>query len=398
MRWFNKPLEKIQERYKSIEGIKVYFNNDLPFMPKPEEVFFVEDHYHKELNDFIQQYKGEITSLLFHGRNGFDSSIFYYFPLRLEEDANLYNKILNYRYPSLSSTGFKMKKDAGIQKVYDDFLSYADDESRGILACGFLRYWGYDNDKQKFLFAYYPLTNTDNYDDLEEQCVAFVKRFNYEPVTLLPQPEYVHPNDDIYEFRYKGLQCSLDIPEDFYTNSENADNWFKIEDWEIAKEIKERIELLKERGFSNMVIKSLFEFEPEQKLSRLLITKDYRIFLPDYNNLEIIMHPLPKTVFFFFLKHPEGILFKHLIDHKNELMTIYQTISGKTNLDEMHRSINKIVDSTDNGVNEKCSRIREAFIREFDEELAKFYFVTGHRATVKRIALDRSLLIMEADI
>lgn len=55
----------------------------------------------------------------------------------------------------------------------------------------------------------------------------------------------------------------------------------------------------------------------------MVITKDYRILLPDYNDMEIKIEPLVKAVFLLFLKHPEGILFKHLPNYREELTGIY---------------------------------------------------------------------------
>ena len=133
-------------------------------------------------------------------------------------------------------------------------------------------------------------------------------------------------------------------------------------------------------------------------LSKLIVTSEYKIYLPDYNNLEIAMYPLPKAVFFLFLNHPEGILFKHLPDYRDELIAIYKRISGREKLGDMEKSINDVVNPTLNSINEKCSRIREAFIKHFDESIAQNYFITGERATPKKIALDRQLVVLEGEI
>ena len=44
------------------------------------------------------------------------------------------------------------------------------------------------------------------------------------------------------------------------------------------------------------------------------------------------------------------------------------------------------------GINEKCARIREAFVREFDDRLAEYYYVTGGRGCTKRVRLPRELV------
>lgn len=54
------------------------------------------------------------------------------------------------------------------------------------------------------------------------------------------------------------------------------------------------------------------------------------------------------------------------------------------------RTIQSIEDVTNpllNSINEKCARIRSAFVKEFDESLAKNYFVTGERGEAKKITL-----------
>ena len=50
------------------------------------------------------------------------------------------------------------------------------------------------------------------------------------------------------------------------------------------------------------------------KISRIRVTNQFKIILTDYENTEIKMGPLPKAVFLFFLRHPEGVMFSHLQD------------------------------------------------------------------------------------
>jgi hypothetical protein len=149
---------------------------------------------------------------------------------------------------------------------------------------------------------------------------------------------------------------------------------FPDEITKLIVEIQEKINRLRQSGINEMLLKSLFSFDTERKFSRMLITKDYRIILPDYNDMEIHLPPLPKAVFFLFLKHPEGILFKYLSNYRGELMNIYLKLSNRENLAKMAKSIDDIVNPTKNAINEKCSRIREAFVKEFDDELAQYYF------------------------
>ena|GEM_PF-3897913 len=55
----------------------------------------------------------------------------------------------------------------------------------------------------------------------------------------------------------------------------------------------------------------------------------------------------------------------------------------------------KRTDPLNNSINEKCARIREAFLLKFHEGLAENYFVTGKRGEPKMIKLSRDLIKWE---
>ena len=92
----------------------------------------------------------------------------------------------------------------------------------------------------------------------------------------------------------------------------------------LIREMKENIERLKQKGITGVVLKKIIQ--EMEKTSRLVVTTDFRIILKDFNNQEITMAPLPKAIFFLFLRHPEGISFKELIDYKDEIMHIYKVL------------------------------------------------------------------------
>jgi hypothetical protein len=107
------------------------------------------------------------------------------------------------------------------------------------------------------------------------------------------------------------------------------------------------------------------------------------------------MEPLVKAVYLLFLKHPEGILFKGLTDYREELLDIYKKLKPMGLNKRTIQSIEDVTNPLLNSINEKCARIRSAFVKEFDESLAKNYFVTGERGEAKKIALPRDLVIWE---
>ena len=137
------------------------------------------------------------------------------------------------------------------------------------------------------------------------------------------------------------------------------------------------------------------KLKKQVKLSRLTITKDYSIILSDYNDTEVKMEPLVKAVYLLYLKHPKGIAFKQLPDYRQELIDIYNELRP---LGLNSRSLQSIEDVTNpflNSINEKCARIRAAFVDKFDEHLAKNYFITGERGEAKKIILPQDLVVWE---
>lgn len=176
---------------------------------------------------------------------------------------------------------------------------------------------------------------------------------------------------------------------------ELAADYDKID--EIAKEIRERIEHLYSMGVSDYIIKQIVAL-PEPKLSPMLITEDFRIILTAYNNMEIEMPTLSKTLYLFYLRHPEGVMFKDLREYKLELSEIYRTISPREDMDKMETSIEDLVDSTKNSVNEKRSRIKSAFVGKFTDEIAVNYYIVGKGSESKKINFDRELITDKSGI
>jgi hypothetical protein len=108
--------------------------------------------------------------------------------------------------------------------------------------------------------------------------------------------------------------------------------------------------------------------------------------------MEIHLTPLPKAVYFLFLRHPEGILFKNLPDYYDELLDIYTQLTGRKCDKDITQSIKDVTDPTKNSINEKCARIKEAFVTKFHDDIAQNYFITGKRGEPKTITLPRDLV------
>lgn len=170
-------------------------------------------------------------------------------------------------------------------------------------------------------------------------------------------------------------------------------------------DIQHKLESVHLIGISEAIIAKFIK--PLPTLSMIVVTYDFHIILPDYGNMEIVMEPLVKAVYILFLRHPEGIMFKNLYDYREELEIIYRCVRSKKNqidrlLDspsspQISKSVDSLCNPTKNSINEKCTRIKEAFILKFSDYLAQNYYITGSKATVKKISLPRSYVYWEKE-
>lgn len=113
------------------------------------------------------------------------------------------------------------------------------------------------------------------------------------------------------------------------------------------------------------------------KLSRLIITEDYRFILADYQK-EIELQPVHKAVYLLFLAHPEGIEFKRLADYRDELTKYYTATAKGLDRDKIIEGVDHLVNPLDNAINEKCSRIKKTFLDMMDEYTASYYIISSH--------------------
>ena len=184
---------------------------------------------------------------------------------------------------------------------------------------------------------------------------------------------------------------------------------------ERALEVKRLVGQLQAEGRSDLLLKALgvplleeLRIEAAKgKLSRLLITKDYRFILEDYNRQEVELQPVHKAVYLLFLAHPEGIEFKQLSDYREEITRYYMATAKLMDKEKIIEGVDHLVNPLDNAINEKCSRIKKVFLDMMDEYTASYYIISSHTQRhvagssriwfqrLKVITLPRELVIYE---
>ena len=184
---------------------------------------------------------------------------------------------------------------------------------------------------------------------------------------------------------------------------------------EIAAELSQLVRDLVAAGRNDLLLRSIGVSVLEElrieaaksRLSRLLITKDYRIILVDYDNKEVEMTPVHKAVYLLFLNHPEGIEFKKLSEYRDELLQYYMATARLMDKQTIIESVDMLVNPLNNSINEKCSRIKSIFLNMMDQYTANYYIISGHTQKhfagsskiwyerLKNIKIPRELVVRE---
>jgi len=184
---------------------------------------------------------------------------------------------------------------------------------------------------------------------------------------------------------------------------------------EIAEELSQLVRELVAAGRNDLLLRSIGVSVLEElrieaaksRLSRVLITRDYRIILVDYDNREVEMTPVHKAVYLLFLNHPEGIEFKKLSDYRDELLGYYMATAKLMDKQTITESVDMLVNPLNNSINEKCSRIKSIFLGMMDQYTANYYIISGHTQKhfagsskiwyerLKNIKIPRELVIRE---
>lgn len=392
----------------------IAFKN-LPFEPEKRQVIYVENQYDERINTFIKRNYEQIK-WAFKQAN-FD---FVYLPMFFNDEETR-EKILYYA-PYLTS----------------DIIEKAELRSSYLL-----RYMCHIENKEKitpsFLFA--PSKEDDEWifqgqsiDIAEDEDVRFIKgidrlvfdieeelarnqqkserRFDEDKENVVrfslvdgneqnsSKAEYSSTPDmrdklGKWLFRKKNkLEEEEDKGKTYEPSTSTLDDINEEDVRDSLEELERNIERLRLLGIP---LSAIAEFVARyETVSRLLLTNDLRILLPDYNNREVEMGPLYKAVYFLFLNHPEGIVLKHLEEYHRELVNYYLQTSQKKELTpRMIDSINSLEYPGNNSINSTLSRIKQYFKCTIDEHLAKNYYIVGRPGEPYKIALDNIIVEWE---
>lgn len=307
---------------------------------------------------------------------------FVYLP-RITEDMN-FRKIYLYFKPDATEQEIMFFS----HRLQDrDLLEYIDEDLRGVSRKpGLIQYMGRDWDEDGFYtFSFEPLPEElsqilyyQEDDGLELVIKAYIRQ---------------HSRSGMNDFSSSDIL----VPS---ANSISASNTTE-ETEDLLGEAQRLIERFRRAGIEGFALTQLMSTLSEKKpaLSRLRV-KGNRFYLMDYkeedgNEMEVKMPALSRVIYNLYLNHPEGIAFRNLAEHRQELLGLYSIYTGREDSDEVEASIDDLINPESNSISEKCSRIRKAFRDKMDDSIARNYYIDGKQGEAKRIALPQNLIIWE---
>jgi hypothetical protein len=329
-----------------VSGISIKVNMKLPYHPAIDEIFYVEGKHTIKIERWRIEYFSDIIKESLSNPKEYIEGYF-----------SLIVQLLD---TPILWKGFSEQQQAELKGDIVDSFCFAD-------------YVDLGRDIPPSLFVYHSKLKDGSYKfqqfEVGEKCIW---------ETLMEAFAYIDYRDRTFASAYDKYTISFNERDEIIKQMQQCARRL-LEMGMSEEDIEENI--FQSRDFLLLVVKGNLDIELHQKKGKLftMVTK-------------VNLSPLDKAVYLLFLRHPEGINFSYLSDYRAELMDIYRKLMYYRTTASMQRSIEDVTDPTKNSINEKCARIRRAFVDILGNYLAPAYCITGTRGEVKKITLDRNLV------
>ena len=319
----------------------------LPYQPSIDEILYVEGRHTIKIDRWrVEYYKDIINESLSNPREYTDG--FFSFILDILDNPSLW-------------TGFTAEQQSAMRTEIVDSFSFVDCSlsTRKILPSLFVYHSKQGN--YKYRFQQFVIGNKGMAETLKEVL-------------------------DYMDFKDRSLAAEFE-----------SQSKFPSERDVIVEQMQNCAHKLLEIGMNrDEIIENLFNSKPMQHM-KVLKNGDILLQGTEFGEAKINLPPLDKAIYLLFLRHPEGINFSYLPDYREELMDIYKKLMKYRTTVSMLKSVEDVTDPTKNSINEKCARIRRAFVDALGNYLALSYYITGNRGEAKKIVLDRSYVWWETE-
>ena len=130
---------------------------------------------------------------------------------------------------------------------------------------------------------------------------------------------------------------------------------------------------------------------------RVLVNGDMKIVLPEYDEMEIEMPAMCRTLYILFMKLRKqgdgGLVLRNIDEYREEILDIYGLVKPGANDQRVRKTVENLCNPFSDSLNQMISRTNRC-VRSviLDKELAKQYIIAGNRGEEYGIALDPQYL------
>jgi hypothetical protein len=387
---------------------------DLPFEPEFRQVIYVENQYDERTNKIIKENYDQLK-WLFKRAN----LELIYLPMFFNDEETR-ERVLYYA-PYLTSEIIEKAELRSSHLL--GYMSHLENKEKIVPSLLFAPH----KNEEEWIFEgisidFEPSKPIDSLQILEDIISDIEDEYNpaelYSPLRTITEEPFIDATEEScskpskVEYSSSGLWDKFKkgalkfgkciVEEEDETSDTQLDRLDDIQEEDIMNTFEEFERNIKRLRLLGIPLDAILEFVAKyETISRLYITDDLRIFLPDYNNKEVLMPALHKAVYLLFLfNSKKGIVLKRLEEHHSELLYLYRKTCKKQELTPKQlESIKKLETSYDGieAIYPVMSKIRVAFKNVIDEHLAQHYYIIGKPGEPYKVALDESLIKWEED-
>ena len=130
---------------------------------------------------------------------------------------------------------------------------------------------------------------------------------------------------------------------------------------------------------------------------RVLVNGDMKIVLPEYDEMEIKMPAMSRTLYILFMKLRKqgtgGIVLKNIDQYRDDIIDIYNLVKPGASERRVAQSVENLCDPFSDSLNQTISRVNRCIRNVIaDKKLVEQYMITGARGEEYGIALDPELM------
>ena len=107
----------------------------------------------------------------------------------------------------------------------------------------------------------------------------------------------------------------------------------------------------------------------------MIVDSNGVLIVPESGDAQIKLNPREKTLYLFFLRHPEGIAPDALVGHRNELLWIYKTFTIFDDEIAIEGSIDSLLEEDKKALYTNVSRINSKIKTKIGEITSKPYML-----------------------